>query len=224
MWCMRSCNSTLRSRAAGHSRADSGSTTRFRRMPHASGIGTVPEILTSSPNSGAGAARRSNQDVRAAPRRKREAAATNPAAYRIGSYGIDRGTGAVAGRIVSTVSEASGAGAFACQPPHGTATPAGDIVELNALRAVFGSECPPLSSTKALSGHSLGAASVHEAIYCLLMLRDGFLAGSANIAALDPGAQGFPLLRQSREQTVDAILSNSFGFGGTNGCLVFARA
>lgn len=106
---------------------------------------------------------------------------------------------------------------------HGTSTPAGDIVELEAVRAVFGDRCPPLSSTKALSGHSLGAASVHEAIYCLLMLQRGFLAGSANIAALDPKAEDFPILRESREAAVETMLSNSFGFGGTNASLVFAR-
>ena len=106
---------------------------------------------------------------------------------------------------------------------HGTSTPAGDLVELEAVRAVFGDQCPPLSSTKSLSGHSLGAASVHEAIYCLLMLHGGFLAGSANIATLDPEAEGYPILRESREGRVDTVLSNSFGFGGTNGSLVFTR-
>ncbi len=106
---------------------------------------------------------------------------------------------------------------------HGTSTPLGDLVELQSVRAVFGDNCPPLSSTKALSGHSLGAASVHEAIYCLLMLRDGFLAGSANIVNLDPGAEGFPILRASRDTQVDTVMSNSFGFGGTNGSLVFTR-
>ena len=106
---------------------------------------------------------------------------------------------------------------------HGTSTPVGDLIELQSVRAVFGDACPPLSSTKALSGHSLGAASVHEAIYCLLMLKDGFLAGSANIGKLDPGAEGFPILRASREQRVNTIMSNSFGFGGTNGSLVFGR-
>lgn len=104
---------------------------------------------------------------------------------------------------------------------HGTSTPAGDIVELEALRAVFGAGCPPISSTKALSGHSLGAASVHEAIYSLLMMRDGFLAGSANIAELDPRARDYPIIRETRATRVDTVLSNSFGFGGTNGCLVF---
>ncbi|MCC7095798.1 MAG: beta-ketoacyl-ACP synthase I [Thermomonas sp.] len=107
---------------------------------------------------------------------------------------------------------------------HGTSTPLGDITELNAVREVFGDAVPPLSSTKALSGHSLGAASVHEAIYCLLMLRDGFIAGSANIETLDPGAEGFPIARESRDAKLDVVMSNSFGFGGTNGTLVFARA
>jgi len=106
---------------------------------------------------------------------------------------------------------------------HGTSTPLGDVTELNAVREVFGAEVPPLSSTKALSGHSLGAASVHEAIYCLLMMRDGFIAGSANIENLDPKAEGFPIVRQSRDARLDLVMSNSFGFGGTNGTLVFAR-
>ena len=78
-------------------------------------------------------------------------------------------------------------------------------------------------STKALSGHSLGAASVHEAIYCLLMMRDGFVAGSANIGELDPKVESFPILRESREQKLDTVMSNSFGFGGTNAALVFGR-
>ncbi len=107
---------------------------------------------------------------------------------------------------------------------HGTSTPAGDIVELEAVRAAFGAQLPPLSSTKALSGHPLGAASVHEAIYCLLMLRDGFIAGSANIETLDPRAEGYPIVRASREARLDTVMSNSFGFGGTNASLVFARS
>ncbi|MFN7183869.1 MAG: beta-ketoacyl-ACP synthase I [Thermomonas haemolytica] len=107
---------------------------------------------------------------------------------------------------------------------HGTSTPLGDIVELKAVREAFGDAMPPLSSTKALSGHSLGAASVHEAIYSLLMLRDGFIAGSANIDVLDPQAEGFPIVRESRDARLDVVMSNSFGFGGTNAALVFARA
>ncbi|WP_184448459.1 beta-ketoacyl-ACP synthase I [Xanthomonas sp. 3498] len=107
---------------------------------------------------------------------------------------------------------------------HGTSTPLGDVTELDAVRAVFGDAVPPLSSTKALSGHSLGAASVHEAIYCLLMLRDGFIAGSANIDTLDPRAEGFPIVRESRDAALRTVMSNSFGFGGTNAALVFAKA
>ena len=104
---------------------------------------------------------------------------------------------------------------------HGTSTPVGDLVELAAVREAFGQDVPPLSSTKALTGHSLGAASVHEAIYCLLMLRDGFMAASANIETLDEGAAGFPVLRESREAPLRTVMSNSFGFGGTNASLVF---
>jgi 3-oxoacyl-[acyl-carrier-protein] synthase-1 len=105
---------------------------------------------------------------------------------------------------------------------HGTSTPVGDIVELEAVRAAFGdADVPPLSSTKALTGHSLGAASVHEAIYSLLMLQGGFMAASANIDDLDPRAEGFPVLRQMREAPLRTVMSNSFGFGGTNATLVF---
>ena len=107
---------------------------------------------------------------------------------------------------------------------HGTSTPLGDIVELEAVREAFAGRMPPLSSTKALTGHSLGAASVHEAIYSLLMMRDGFIAGSAHIDTLDPRAEGFPIVRESRGAKLDTVMSNSFGFGGTNATLVFARA
>ncbi|WP_411832001.1 beta-ketoacyl-ACP synthase I [Pseudoxanthomonas mexicana] len=106
---------------------------------------------------------------------------------------------------------------------HATATPLGDVVELEAVREVFGNAVPPISSTKALSGHSLGAASVHEAIYCLLMMRDGFIAGSANIDQIDERAAGYPIVRASREARLDTVMSNSFGFGGNNAALVFAR-
>ncbi|AOH35204.1 beta-ketoacyl-ACP synthase I [Luteimonas sp. JM171] len=106
---------------------------------------------------------------------------------------------------------------------HGTSTPAGDIVELEAVREAFGEKLPPLSSTKALSGHSLGAASVHEAIYSLLMMHGGFIAGSANIETLDPKAEDFPVVRESRDAELRTVMSNSFGFGGTNASLVFAR-
>jgi len=107
---------------------------------------------------------------------------------------------------------------------HGTSTPVGDIAELNAIREAFGDEIPPLSSSKSLCGHSLGAAGVQEAIHCLLMLENGFIAGSANIENLDPGAEGFPVLRESVEAPdLKTVMSNNFGFGGTNACLVFRR-
>ncbi|MCX7563269.1 beta-ketoacyl-ACP synthase I [Xanthomonadaceae bacterium XH05] len=106
---------------------------------------------------------------------------------------------------------------------HGTSTPLGDVIELQSVRDVFGETVPPISSTKALSGHSLGAASVHEAIFCLLMMRDGFIAGSANIDTLDPKVEGFPIVRETREASLNTVMSNSFGFGGTNASLVFAR-
>ncbi|MFG3448757.1 beta-ketoacyl-ACP synthase I [Stenotrophomonas sp. NPDC047960] len=106
---------------------------------------------------------------------------------------------------------------------HGTSTPLGDVTELKAVREVFGEAIPSLSSTKALSGHSLGAASVHEAIYCLLMMRDGFIAGSANIGELDPAVEGFPIVRESQDVQLNTVMSNSFGFGGTNAALVFGR-
>lgn len=105
---------------------------------------------------------------------------------------------------------------------HGTSTPQGDLAELSALRKVFGTDVPPLSSTKALSGHALGAAGVHEAIYSLLMLREGFIAGSAHIEHLDPAAEGFPIVRNSRDARLRTVMSNSFGFGGVNASLVFA--
>jgi 3-oxoacyl-[acyl-carrier-protein] synthase-1 len=104
---------------------------------------------------------------------------------------------------------------------HGTSTPLGDIIEIEAVREAFDGAIPPFSSTKALTGHSLGAASVHEAIYSLLMLRDGFMAGSANIETLDPRVEGYPVLRDTRDAPLRTVMSNSFGFGGTNATLVF---
>ncbi|MBS0200623.1 MAG: beta-ketoacyl-ACP synthase I [Proteobacteria bacterium] len=106
---------------------------------------------------------------------------------------------------------------------HGTSTPVGDFTELEAVRAAFGESVPKLSSTKALTGHSLGAASVHEAIYSLLMMRDGFIAASANIASLDPRCEGFPIVRETIDARLDTVVSNSFGFGGTNATLVLGR-
>jgi len=107
---------------------------------------------------------------------------------------------------------------------HGTSTPAGDITELKAIKQAFGDRIPPLSSTKALSGHALGAAGVHEAIYSLIMQRENFICPSANIENLDEGAEGYPVVREVREnQNLEYVMSNSFGFGGTNGSLVFKK-
>lgn len=107
---------------------------------------------------------------------------------------------------------------------HGTSTPVGDIRELEAVKAVFGSRVPHISSTKSLSGHSLGAAGVHEAIYTLLMMEHRFIAASANIVNLDPGAEGVPIVRERIDDAhIDIAMSNSFGFGGTNASLVFQR-
>ena len=107
---------------------------------------------------------------------------------------------------------------------HGTSTPVGDARELEAVRQVFGAQLPPFSSTKSLTGHSLGAAGVHEAIYCLLMMRGGFIVPSAHIERLDPAAEGLPLVRERRDGVrLDTVMSNSFGFGGTNATLVLRR-
>jgi 3-oxoacyl-[acyl-carrier-protein] synthase-1 len=107
---------------------------------------------------------------------------------------------------------------------HGTSTPVGDITELQAIRAVFGEDLPKITSTKSLTGHSQGATGVHEAIYSLLMVRDDFVGASANIENLDPGAEGFPIPRQRIDNAgLETVMSNSFGFGGTNAVLVFQR-
>ena len=106
---------------------------------------------------------------------------------------------------------------------HGTSTPAGDITELNAIKNVFGDKIPWISSTKSLSGHSLGAAGVQEAIYGLIMMNEGFIAGSANIENLDEGAEPFPIVRENVSTELQSFLSNSFGFGGTNASLIFEK-
>ena len=107
---------------------------------------------------------------------------------------------------------------------HGTSTPAGDIQELNALRTVFGEQAPVIGSTKSLSGHSLGAAGVQEAIYSLLMMEDDFIAASANIETLDEGAEGLPIAVERVDNAgLHQVMSNSFGFGGTNATLIFRR-
>ncbi|MEH6559831.1 MAG: beta-ketoacyl-ACP synthase I [Marinobacter sp.] len=107
---------------------------------------------------------------------------------------------------------------------HGTSTPAGDVTELSALKKTFGDKIPPLSSTKPLCGHALGAAGVHEAIYSMIMQKEGFIAPSANIQNLDEGAEGYPIVRERMDnQNLDLVMSNSFGFGGTNATLVFKK-
>jgi 3-oxoacyl-[acyl-carrier-protein] synthase I len=107
--------------------------------------------------------------------------------------------------------------------PHGTSTPVGDSREMAAVREVFGSKPPLISSTKSLTGHSLGAAGAQEAIYCLLMMNNGFAAESANIDNLDPEFADLPILRERVDRPLETVMSNSFGFGGTNGCLVMAK-
>ena len=109
---------------------------------------------------------------------------------------------------------------------HGTSTPAGDVKELEAIREAFKERgrIPPFSSTKSLTGHSLGAAGVHEAIYSLLMMRNNFITASANVESLDPAAEGMPIvLKRQDNVTLNCVLSNSFGFGGTNATLAFKR-
>ncbi len=107
---------------------------------------------------------------------------------------------------------------------HGTSTPAGDIPEINAIKAVFGDKIPRISSTKSLSGHSLGAAGVHEAIYSLLMLENDFICESANINELDPLVADAPIVRARIDNAgIRTVMSNSFGFGGTNAVLAFQK-
>jgi 3-oxoacyl-[acyl-carrier-protein] synthase-1 len=107
---------------------------------------------------------------------------------------------------------------------HGTSTPAGDVTEVEAVRRVFGENQPPISSTKSLTGHSLGATGVQEAIYCLLMLQGDFIAASANITDLDPALrEGEVVTRLVDDAGLDTVISNSFGFGGTNATLALSR-
>ena len=107
---------------------------------------------------------------------------------------------------------------------HGTSTPVGDVRELEAIKTVFENELPPISATKSVTGHALGAAGVNEAIYSLLMMEHDFISASANIANLDPAADGMPIVRERRDNVrLNTVMSNSFGFGGTNACLVLRR-
>jgi 3-oxoacyl-[acyl-carrier-protein] synthase-1 len=108
--------------------------------------------------------------------------------------------------------------------PHATSTPIGDLKEIEAIREVFGNDIPPISATKSLTGHSLGAAGVQEAIYSLLMMKNGFICESANIEELDPDFQDIPIVRERLDNAqLNCVMSNSFGFGGTNATLIFKR-
>ena len=108
--------------------------------------------------------------------------------------------------------------------PHATSTPIGDEREVEAIREVFGDDIPPISGTKSLTGHSLGAAGVQEAIYSILMMQNGFICESAHITEIDPLFANIPVVRERQDDVeINTVLSNSFGFGGTNGCLVFQR-
>ncbi len=145
--------------------------------------------------------------------------------YAANSDGFDMvapsGEGAV--RCMNRAIQSAGGRGIDYLNPHGTSTPVGDSKEMEAVRAVFGDKAPAISSTKSLTGHSLGAAGAQEAIYCLLMMRDGFLAESAHIENLDPAFADLPILRKREDRQIETAMSNSFGFGGTNGCLIMSR-
>jgi 3-oxoacyl-[acyl-carrier-protein] synthase-1 len=106
---------------------------------------------------------------------------------------------------------------------HGTSTPVGDVKELGAIQELFGVESPAISATKAMTGHALGAAGVHEVIYSLLMMEHSFVAPSINVENLDARAQGLDIVTEKRDVALDLIMSNSFGFGGTNATLVMKK-
>ena len=146
--------------------------------------------------------------------------------YAANSDGFDMvapsGEGAV--RCMNLAMEGLGGRKIDYLNPHGTSTPVGDTKEMQAVRDVFGANAPFISSTKSLTGHSLGAAGAQEAIYSLLMLNNDFMAKSAHIENLDPAFSDMPILMDRREGAFETVMSNSFGFGGTNGCLVMAKA
>jgi 3-oxoacyl-[acyl-carrier-protein] synthase-1 len=145
--------------------------------------------------------------------------------YAANSDGFDMvapsGEGAV--RCMRAAIESAGGRRIDYLNPHGTSTPVGDVKEMEAVREVFGEDMPLISSTKSLTGHSLGAAGAQEAIYCLLMMQNGFAAESAHIEELDPAFEGMPILRERKDVQLEHVMSNSFGFGGTNGCLIMSR-
>jgi 3-oxoacyl-[acyl-carrier-protein] synthase-1 len=106
---------------------------------------------------------------------------------------------------------------------HGTSTPVGDVKELGAIQEVFGKDSPAISATKAMTGHALGAAGVHEAIYSILMMENSFVAPSINVGTLDSEAEGLDIVTEKRDVELDLVMSNSFGFGGTNATLVMKK-
>jgi len=106
---------------------------------------------------------------------------------------------------------------------HGTSTPVGDVKELEAIHSVFGNQQPMVNSTKSLSGHALGAAGVHEVIYALLMMQNNFVCASANIETLDEAAKPLNIIRETQDAKLNRVMSNSFGFGGTNASLIMER-
>ncbi|MGB5685481.1 MAG: beta-ketoacyl-ACP synthase I [Candidatus Electrothrix sp.] len=133
------------------------------------------------------------------------------------------GEGAARCIQIALASSASAAQPIDYINTHGTSTPIGDMIELQAIRQVFGNSIPPISSTKSLSGHSLGAAGVHEAIFCLLMLNNNFIAASANIHNIEASAEDMNIVRETQYRELNTVISSSYGFGGTNACLVFQK-
>lgn len=138
-------------------------------------------------------------------------------------YDMVAPSGEGAARCMRQAMSQAGNGAIDYINSHGTSTPVGDLAELKAIKEVFGASAPPISSTKSLTGHSLGATGVQEAIYSLLMMEHGFISGSANIQNIDPEADAMEIVRVARTTSLNRIMSNSFGFGGTNATLVFEK-
>ena len=145
--------------------------------------------------------------------------------YAANSDGFDMvaPSGEGAARCMKIAMEQAGGRRIDYLNPHGTSTPVGDAKEMQAVRDTWGESGPLISSTKSLTGHSLGAAGAQEAIYCLLMMQEGFACESANIETLDPAFEGLNILRARKEVQLDTCMSNSFGFGGTNGCVILSR-
>ncbi|MBW3558771.1 MAG: beta-ketoacyl-ACP synthase I [Proteobacteria bacterium] len=138
-------------------------------------------------------------------------------------YDMVAPSGEGAARCMRLALESAGGRRIDYLNPHGTSTPVGDAKEMAAVREVFGDKAPLISSTKSLTGHSLGAAGAQEAIYSMLMMQGGFAAESAHIDELDPEFADMPILRERRNVQLEHVMSNSFGFGGTNGCLILSR-